>query len=59
MMMSRVSYRERQPGGSSASCKSVIRNFRVFDRRWPPVFATLFCYRGTSDFGGRFPAAVI
>ena len=33
MTMSRVSYREHQPGGQHRVLKSVIRNSRVFDRR--------------------------
>jgi hypothetical protein len=55
MMMSRVLYRERQPGGQHRVLqKRDMQIFVCFDRRWPPVFATLFCYLGTSDFEVSF-----
>jgi hypothetical protein len=45
MMMSRVSYRERQAGGQQRVLQTVMRNFHLFNRR-----ATLFCCLGASDF---------
>ena len=54
MMMSRLSYRERQPGGHQRVLQKRNSHFRVFDRPWPPVFATLFRCLGTSDFRASF-----